>query len=470
VRLIEGWSKDEKSVPLRIQGDVIDASCKLDIVVVGCGLAGLSTAYCLGKAGHRVTILEAASGCSEVGAGIQLAPNASRILINWGLKNSLDALGVKPESVSFRRFDTGERIGMDFLGHKLEKEHGAPYYQIHRADLHQLLYNLAAPYVNIRFSSRVASVSPDPPSPYVILTTGEVISCDLIIGADGVKSSIRRCMVDGPDSPTPTGDAAYRATISTELLLKDPELKPFVDTAEGTCWMGPGMHVFGYCLRGKKMYNLVMLHPDTGSATSTESWTGPGDVDEMLRAYEGWDPRLRKMQSMAASVLRSRLMARLPLKTWVHDGGCVALIGDACHPMLPYRAQGAAISIEDAAVLGYLFSQITSKSQIPALLKAYEALCYDRASKMQLTSLSLQKVFHWSDGPEQQQRDGAMREAMELTLKEARGEAVARDAFRGNSNAWLDKAKTKAVYGYNAEKVVEEWWTQNGSSTLGFSE
>ena len=120
--------------------------------------------------------------------------------------------------------------------------------QLQRADLHQLLYKLALPYVKIRFSSRVASVSPDLPSPSVTLTTGEVISGDLIIGADGVKSSIRRCMVDGPDAPTPTGDAAYRATINTELLLKDPELKPFVDNAEGTCWMGPGKHVFGYCL------------------------------------------------------------------------------------------------------------------------------------------------------------------------------------------------------------------------------
>jgi salicylate hydroxylase len=119
--------------------------------------------------------------------------------------------------------------------------------------------------------------------------------------------------------------------------------------------------------------------------------------------------------------------------------------------------------------MGYLFSRITAKSQIPALLKAYETICYDRASGMQLTSLSLQKVFHWPDGPEQQQRDSAMREAMELTLKEARGETVARDAFRDTSNAWLDKAKTRAVYGYDAEKVVQEWWSQNSSITLGSS-
>ena len=120
--------------------------------------------------------------------------------------------------------------------------------QLQRADFHQMLFDLAAPYANVRFNSRVAFVSPDPPSPCVVLSSGEVISGDLIIGADGVKSSIRRCIVDGPDAPTPTGDAAYRATISTELLLKDPELKPFVDNPEATSWMGPGMHVVGYCL------------------------------------------------------------------------------------------------------------------------------------------------------------------------------------------------------------------------------
>lgn len=171
----------------------------------------------------------------------------------------------------WRQVDTGERVGIDIYGDKLEKEYGAPYYQVHvsfpnphtkkkvvytidmspqRADIHQILHDLAKPYMILRLRSRVVRVSPDPPSPHVVLASGEIVYGDMIIGADGVKSAIRTCMAHGPgpDAPTPTGDSAYRATISTQGMLNDPELKHFVDGAESTFWMGPGMHVVGYCL------------------------------------------------------------------------------------------------------------------------------------------------------------------------------------------------------------------------------
>ncbi|KAF8327528.1 hypothetical protein F5887DRAFT_1010721 [Amanita rubescens] len=413
-----------------------EAPVKLDIIIVGCGLAGLAAGYTLGKAGHKVTLLESAPALGEIGAGIQLGPNVSRLLIRWGVKERLDTDAVMPESISFRRFDNGERVGFDIFGDKMTKEYGAPYYHAHRADVHKILCDLATPYINLRVNSRVVSVSPDPPSPHVVLSSGEVVYGDMIIGADGVKSIIRTCMVQGPDAPTPTGDSAYRATISTEGLLKDPELRSFVDNPESTMWMGPDMHVVGYCVRGKKEYNLVMLHPDD---EATESWSSPGDVNEMFKAYEGWDPRLRKLQAMVTSVLTSRLMVRLPLKTWTHSGGRVALIGDSCHPML----------IEDAAVLGNLFSRITSKSQIPALLKACETLRYDRATGTQLMALSLQK----------RERDAAMIKAMEVVMHLAR-----------TRTPWVDKAKKDALMAYDADEAVEEWWSEHGSEIVGQKE
>ncbi|KIL63930.1 hypothetical protein M378DRAFT_179064 [Amanita muscaria Koide BX008] len=440
-----------------------EASCKLDVIIVGCGLSGLVAGYCLGKAGHRVTIVEAAETLGEIGAGLQVGPNLSRLLIRWGLREKLDTLAVQPESISFRRYDNGERIGMDIYGAKIEKEYGVPHYQAHRADLHQMLCDIALPLVDLKLNSRVVSVSPDPPTPYVILQSGEVVYGDVIIGGDGVKSVVRTCLVDGPDSPTPTGDAAFRATISTEGFENDPDLKELLDHPECTIWMGPNQHAVGYNLRGNKIFNLVMLHPDT---ESTESWSAPGDVSEMYKLYEGWDPRLRKMQAKVTSVLKSRLMVRQPLKTWVHSSGRAALMGDACHPMLPYRGQGAAMAIEDAAVLGNLLSRITEKSQIPAILKAYESLRYDRATAAQLTSHSLRYVFHHPDGTEQQARDAAMRQAMELTLKEARGEEIPREAYGNNPNAWIDKAKKDMILNYDADQAVEDWWKEHGASII----
>ena len=226
------------------------AACPLDIVIIGCGLGGLAAAYCLGQAGHRVTLLEAAPALGEVGAGIQVSPNVSRLLIRWGLKEQLEKIAVRPEGISFRRCTSSflspthstfsdslasERIGQDgkTVGYTtwegMEGEYGAPYYQIHRADFHKLLFDLALPVMTLRLNSQVTGIDVYSESPSCTLATGEVIKADFIIGADGVKSHTRELIVGGPDKPRPTGDAAYRAIIPIEGLLADPELRSAAD-------------------------------------------------------------------------------------------------------------------------------------------------------------------------------------------------------------------------------------------------
>ena len=222
------------------------ASLALDIIVVGCGIGGLSAAFCLTQAGHRVTIIESYSVIGEVGAGIQLTPNSTRLLRRWGLGDHLKENAIRPEGIAYLRYSTGERIGFTRTGEKLGREQGAAHYQMHRADLHRLLYDLVAPRVTIRLGSTVTGCDPDPISPSVTLESGEVMRADLIVGADGVRSHIRRIVSGKPNPAEPTGEVVYRTAISASLLMRDPELREFIEHPQMTGWAGPGKLMIGF--------------------------------------------------------------------------------------------------------------------------------------------------------------------------------------------------------------------------------
>ncbi|KAH9979482.1 hypothetical protein BGW80DRAFT_1164422 [Lactifluus volemus] len=434
------------------------APLALNIIVVGAGLGGLAATYALAHAGHHVTLLESAPALGDVGAGIQVSPNATRLLLRWGLGPTLAASAVEPQAIVFRRYDTGERVGYTRWGANMSDLHGAPYYHVHRADYHTMLLRLArsAPGVLIRLGATVRSVQPDPnvdsAGPSVTLSSGEVIHADLIVGADGIKSTLQKAVTGLDDTPIPTGDAAYRAVVPADLMLKDPELRPFVETPEMTAWMAPGRHLMAYCVRAKKEYNLVLLHPDDGSV---ESWTEEGSGDKMRSDFSDFEPRVKKLLSFVKSTLKWRLMDRKPLPNWVHPQGRVVLLGDACHPMLPYRAQGAAIAVEDGAVLGALLSYISSLSQLSPLLHAYQNLRLPRATATQESSRLNQKIFHLHDGPEQRERDEAMRAAMHAELD---GQPIP----DGNPNQWADRTKSKVQFDYDAYAEVDRWWMTGG--------
>ncbi|KAJ7507392.1 FAD/NAD-P-binding domain-containing protein [Mycena galericulata] len=381
----------------------------LHFVIVGCGLGGLTAAHCLGRAGHTVTVFESASCIGEVGAGIQISPNLSRLLIRWGLGHELRKASVNPESITFRRYKTGDRVGWTKWGQNMARDYGAPYCHVHRADLLDMLFKLASPCMTLYLNSRVVSLNPH--LGQVTLASGQTFRADVILGADGVKSMIREVVVGGPDRPIPTGDAAYRAIIPTSEMSKDPDLKPLVDHPEMTGWIGPGRHIMGYCIHGGKEYNLVMLHPDRG----------------LREAYnvEG----VEKLLALVSSTLIWPLFDRDPFDTWVHPSGKVALLGDACHPMLPYRAQGSAMA----------------------------AIRYPRTTETQLASRANQKIFHLPDGPEQQARDRSMQKGMEDSLREERGEPSL-DGSAGNANIWADRTKNRNQFCYDAEEEAERWW------------
>jgi len=325
---------------------------------------------------------------------------------------------------------------------------------------------LSAPGVTLRLGATVVDVQPDPAirgGVSVTLADGETVYADLIVASDGVKSRVQSVVTGKKNVPEPTGDAAYRATIPTDVMLRDPELRSLVDEPNMTAWMAPGRHLMAYNIRGKKEYNLVLLHPDDGSV---ESWTAEGSADKMRADFADFEPRVKKLLSFVQSTLKWRLMDRQTLDTWVHPKGRVVLLGDSCHPMLPYRAQGAAMAIEDAAVLGALLVHLTHIDQLPTFLHAYQDLRYERCSTTQQASRLNQHLFHLPDGPEQEARDRSMREAMAHESIYPAPARLPSTSGAGSANQWADRTKNVAAFGYDANRAADAWWAAHRAEVL----
>lgn len=324
----------------------------------------MAAALTLGLRGHHVILLEAAPEVSslfdvaliepwltnlqlaEVGAGIQISPNMLRILdrklrlttchitdrtnlaTGWGVSPSIHLKDVALEHIHVRRWQDGSLLGTM----PVNKTYGQQVV-IHRADLHSALveHALALPNVELRLKSTVTSATHNPAS--VTLENGSVIDADIVIAADGIKSTIRNHILGGsPSKPIPTGDAAYRVLLPRSVMENDPDLKDLISEPQATRWLGPSRHVIAYPVRKHELFNVVLLHPDRHGVE--ESWTMRGSKEEMKKDYLGWDRRITKLIDLVPDdeILEWKLCLHPPLKTWIR--GSVALVGDACHPML----------------------------------------------------------------------------------------------------------------------------------------
>ena len=241
---------------------------------------------------------------------------------------SIHARDVPLERIHIRRWQNGQLLGTM----PVNKAHGQQVV-IHRADLHQSLVDsaLALPNVELRTDSTVTGITFSPPS--VTLTSGAVITGDVVIAADGIKPTIRGHLLgDESNSPIPTGDAAYRITLPRSAMEKDPDLKRLIAEPAATRWLGPARHVVAYPLHKHELFNVVLLHPDRRGVE--ECWTTRSPKQNMVDDYRGWDPVVTKLIDSVTDeeVPEWKLCLHRPLKTWTR--GCVALMGDACHPML----------------------------------------------------------------------------------------------------------------------------------------
>src|ERR1700738_2295196 len=312
------------------------------IGIVGAGIGGLAAAAILTQRGFKVRVFEQATKFARVGAGIQIAPNPVRVLRGIGIEDSLRKVAFQPETLLNRVHDSGEVTNEVQAGKAFEERLGAPYLAMHRADLHGLLAD-AVPAGIVEFNRKLVGLAQDDSSVTISFADGTTATVDALIGADGVHSVVRDIIL-GEEAPTFSGRVAYRAVFPAALLGDDQI------NLSRTKWWGPDRHiVIYYVTAARDEIYFVTSQPEDASWMTPESWSTKGDMNVLRAAFATFNPEVLKVLNACPEAYKWALMERDPFTHWVE--GRIALLGDACHPMPPYMAQGAAMALEDAGVL-----------------------------------------------------------------------------------------------------------------------
>ncbi len=345
------------------------------MLIAGGGIAGLTLAICLAERGFTVTVVEQAEAFGEVGAGLQLQPNATRVLFRLGLEAAIRRLGHEPEYGELRTAISGH-ILMRFAAPR--QHDGMPYYQIHRADLLAVLEQRARLLgVQIDLGAAVTGYRQNQEQ-VTLETLRQSYTGTALIGADGVRSVIRTQML-GADQPRFTGNVAYRGLVPTADLA--------CEIVPGAV-IGPGRHIVMYPVRGGELMNFVAQ--EETADWSEESWTSPGDPDALRAAYANWHPEVTELLRHVKETFCWALYTRDPLPQW--SDGRVGLVGDACHPTLPNLASGAGMAIEDAYILAELLDRCDD--DVAGALNSFYHLRCSRCTRVQQQSERLARLFH----------------------------------------------------------------------------
>lgn len=353
------------------------------VLIAGGGIGGLTAALCLAEAGFEVALFEQSAEFGEIGAGIQLSPNCTRVLHHLGLEQALAASAFLPEGMEFRAWKSGKVIGSSALGQTVRDRYGFPYCNIHRGDLLRVLVEAATERttaIELYTGSEVTRF--EQRGRVHAAVGGGMYEGDALIGADGIHSAVR-AQLFGDDAPRFTGNVAWRALVPAERL------PPGLVRPVATAWWGPHRHFVHYYLRSGALVNCVCVVEKTG--WEVESWTERGEFEELKSDFAGWHEDIHALidNMDRDSLYKWALHDRAPMDRW--GEGAVTLLGDACHPTLPFMAQGAAMAIEDAAVLA---GCLAAADAIPAGLMRYEDLRRQRTAGVQNGSRRNARLFH----------------------------------------------------------------------------
>ncbi|HYP83075.1 FAD-dependent monooxygenase [Variovorax sp.] len=397
----------------------------LKVGIVGAGIGGVALARALRLRGIDAYLFERAGAFGEIGAGVQITPNAAKVLRALGLADQLDRVGFLPEAMVGRNWDTGRELFRTPLREICPRLFGADFYHVHRADVHAILCQ-DIPADRVRFNVQCVGVDRTAHGATARFSDGSSFEADLIVGADGIHSVVRDALW-GQSKASFTGHMCWRALVP---VAQHP--LPFV-SPDASFWMGPKAHIVTYYVKGGAAVNIVAVNES--AEWVAESWTEPSTREELLAAYQGWHPNIIALFERVESsqTFKWGLFDRDPMQAW--SQGRVTLLGDAAHPMLPFLSQGAAMAIEDGYVLAAALSHCPD---VEAALRAYEAERRPRTARVQLEARERGRTYHLSTPEEQRQRD------LEMQRQQAQ-----------NPNAVGIKAEW--VYEYDATRCIERF-------------
>jgi salicylate hydroxylase len=375
----------------------------LQLLIAGGGIGGLAGALALARAGHRIEVLEQAPAFGEVGAGIQLGPNATRRLQALGLADALDGIAARPEALVVRAADDDAELARLPLGEAMQRRYGAPYCCVHRADLHALLQVAAGAHeaVVLNTDARITQVEVCDDAVAVGTADARAWEGDALVGADGLWSTVRPKVVEASEPPHVTGHTAWRT------VLEQAALPAALRSTQVRVWLGARLHAVAYPVRRGEALNLVVL-AESAPAGDARDWDQATSLAALQRATGRCGPALQALLEAAPTWRGWTLSDRAPMSGPQQMAGeRIALLGDAAHPMLPYMAQGAGMAIEDALALAEVLAGAQS-AQIPVALARYAEARWQRNAQVQARARRNGEVFH-ATGPVRFGRDMAMR-------------------------------------------------------------